>query len=415
NAATTTSSYYSTQNSYMSQVQAILDSTSNPPALSDDLSAFQAAWTEFAASPSDETIEKTVISAGQKFANTINNIAEQTATLKSSAEDGFLTSIAELNAALKRVEELNYEITTARANNQSSIDLEDQRDTAINEIAKYTNVTVMQRENGQVALYTQGGTVLLDGSARTFSAGSDNNTLLNNVGSDVTSALSGGILQAQTDFLSSTASSANGIGVITKIQSQLQNFANLFIATTDDGNSFADIYDNADTETGEQATQFFTVDLDSNGLPNLTTLTVNENLTSGETGVKTAAASDINDVFTALNCAITTTYNEGTGTYTYTTGTTFTASGLTTQQQTFAGIATSILSSFQQAANAIKTQSTSASTQESYYRSALSSKTGVNTDSELVALTNWENSYAASAHVISTIQSMMKTLEELVS
>ncbi|MDD3371419.1 MAG: flagellar basal body protein, partial [Alphaproteobacteria bacterium] len=98
NAATTTSSYYSTQNSYMSQVQAILDSTSNPPALSDDLSAFQAAWTEFAASPSDETIEKTVISAGQKLANTINNIAEQTATLKSSVEDGFLTSIAELNA-----------------------------------------------------------------------------------------------------------------------------------------------------------------------------------------------------------------------------------------------------------------------------------------------------------------------------
>jgi len=73
------------------------------------------------------------------------------------------------------------------------------------------------------------------------------------------------------------------------------------------------------------------------------------------------------------------------------------------------------LSGFQQAANTISSQSSTASTQQTYYQNTLTSQTGVDTDTELVNLTNWENSYAASAHVISTIQQMMQTLENMVS
>jgi flagellar hook-associated protein FlgK len=73
------------------------------------------------------------------------------------------------------------------------------------------------------------------------------------------------------------------------------------------------------------------------------------------------------------------------------------------------------LSGFQTAANNIQASSTSASTQQTYYQNALASETGVNTDTELVNLTNWQNSYAASAHVISTIQSLMTVLENMVT
>ncbi|MFA5041580.1 MAG: flagellar hook-associated protein FlgK, partial [Bdellovibrionales bacterium] len=322
NNATSTASYYSTQNSYLSQVQTILDSTSSPPALSEDLNEFQSAWTLYAASPSDATLEKNIVSSGQALANTISNIASQISILETSVKSDLSTAVTELNTSLKRVQELNIQIASALANNQSTANLEDQRDQEINSIAAKTNVTVMARSNGQVALYTSNGTALLDGVAQTFSVGGNGNSVLNAAGSDVSSSLTGGILQAQTDFLSSTATSADGVGVIVKLESQLQNFANMFVATTTDGNSFADVYNAAITDTGEQSASFFTADIDAtNGLPDLSTFAVNSDLVNGTTSVKKAAGTVINDAFSSSSIAITTT-DMGGGVYTYTTSNT---------------------------------------------------------------------------------------------
>ena len=96
-----------------------------------------------------------------------------------------------------------------------------------------------------------------------------------------------------------------------------------------------------------------------------------------------------------------------------TTGT-FSANGLNVNNQTYAGIATSILSGFQQQANTLQSSSQAATAQQTYYQSTLSNKTGVNIDAELVDLTNLQNAYAASAHVITTIQSMLTTLEGVI-
>jgi flagellar hook-associated protein 1 len=398
----------------MEQIQSMLNSTGNPPALSSALSDFQAAWTQYAANPSDTPLQKAIISSGQALANEINVIAVQTANIKINVENDLSTTIASLNTALARVQTLNVQITSALSNNQPTVNLEDERAIAINQIAQYTNVTVMQRENGQVALYTPSGTALLDQESRTFSLGPLGNTVVNAAGSDVTQSLNGGDLQAQTDFLATSATTANGVGVFTKLQSQMQNFANIFLATTAGGNSFADTYNTATTGSGEQATDFFTAIIDPlTGLPDITTFSINPDLAEGITTIKVASAINMNNIFSATNAAITTTAAGG-GLFTYTTSSSFSAAGLTTQGQNLSGIVTAILSGFQQAANAIKTQSETASAQETYYLNSLSSQTGVNTDTELINLTNWENSYAASAHVISTIQSMMDTLESMV-
>ncbi|MDD4616755.1 MAG: flagellar hook-associated protein FlgK [Alphaproteobacteria bacterium] len=415
NSATSDAANLSTQNSYLLQIQSILDSTGNPPALSSGLNNFQAAWTQYAASPSDQTLQKSVVSTGQILATDINKIAEETAALKTTIENDLATNIGELNSALSSVQALNVQISAAISSGQTTTDLEDRRDQAILEIAQYTNVKILQRNNGQIALYTSNGTVLLDGQEQSFSIGAGGNTIVTSTGGDVTASLSGGSLEAQTNILSTTSTSGNGTGVIEKLLSQIQNFANIFIATTSGGTSFADIYNNAETGDSELASSFFTADIGDDGLPDLTSFSVNGDLASGAANVKASCATDICNAFSAVNLAVTTTYDEGTGTYVYSTGTTYSATGLTTQRQTFAGIATSILSGFQQAASNIKNQYTTASTQEAYFKSTYASETGVNTDSELVALTNWQNSYAASAHVISTIQSMMQTLLSMVN
>jgi len=412
NSATSNASYYSTQSTYLNQVQTILDSTGDPPALSNYLSEFQSAWTEFSANPSDTTLEQSVITSGQLFANEINSIASQTESLRVSIQSTLEANVSELNTALSDLQTLNTEISTALSNNRPTVDLEDERDTLINKISQYTNVTVMERDNDQIALYTSGGTALLDGAAQTFSVGSDGNSVVNASGSDVTSSLTRGSLQAMTDFLSENVTSANGVAVLTKLESQMKNFANIFIATTGDGNSFADVYKSADTDTGELDDEFFTALIGSDGLPDISSFAVNSDLIDGTSKVKKDAGTGISDMMLDTDIAITTTLSGGS--YIYSTSSTFSASGLTVKSQTASGIATAILTGFQQAASATKSQYATASTQQAYYKSSLSSETGVDTDTELVNLTMWENSYAASAHVISTIQSMMQTLEDMV-
>ncbi|MDE2029956.1 MAG: hypothetical protein KGI97_05250, partial [Alphaproteobacteria bacterium] len=348
---------------------------------------------------------KTLIADAQTLANTVTNIASQIGTLRANVETDMSTTVSTLNTDLAQVQTLNNQIADALAHNQSTGDLQDQRDQLVNSIAAITNVTVMQRANGGIALYTSTGGPLLDGQAQTFSVSGD--TVVNAAGADISSTLVGGSLQAQINFLSSnTSSTDNGTGVIAKLTSQLQGFVSLFTNTASGG--FADTYNSATTASGELASKFFTVSLDGSGNPDLSTFAVNSALVNGTSSIKSAAASAIANTFTATNLAIDTTASPNV------TSSTFSAGGLTAVNQTYSGIASSILSYFQQAANAVKTSASTAATQQSYYQSTLSSETGVNTDTELVNLTTWQNSYAASAHVISTIKAMFQTLENMV-
>jgi flagellar hook-associated protein 1 FlgK len=403
NNATSNASYLSAQNSYLSQVQSILDSSGNPPALSAAMSNFQSAWTTFSAAPESAIAQKALVSAAQNLASTVDSAASQASSLQTQVQADLSTTVTTLNTDLASVQNLNTEIEAAQANGQSTTDLQDQRDSAVTAIAAITNVQVLQRANGGIALYTPGGTALLDGQAQVF--GVTGGAVTNSVGANVNAELAGGQLQAQTDFLSTSSSNSPGVSVVANLQSQLQNFANMFISTAP--GSFASVYNSGTTGTGELASGFFTATTDSNGLPDLGTFAVNASLLNGTATVKQASAVTVNNTFTATNLAINSTTN--------TTTSTFQANGLTVNNQTYSGIANSILSGFQQAANTVSNSSTTATTQQTYYQNALSSETGVNTDTELVNLTNWQNSYAASAHVISTIQQMMLTLENMVN
>jgi flagellar hook-associated protein 1 FlgK len=405
NNATSNASYLSTQNGYMTQVQSILDSSDSPPAFTAAVANFQSAWTQFSAAPDEVTQQKAVVAAGQQLAGEVNTISTDVATLQTQVQTDLSSTVTTLNTDLTQVQSLNTQIATATAGGQPTGDLEDQRDTVINSIAAITSVQVMSRSNGQVALYTPGGTALIDGQAQVFTVTGSNVT--NAVGANVDGLLTGGKLQAQVDFLSTANNNTNGVGVITKLESQLQNFTNMFVSTA--SGSFASTYDSATTNSGEQASGFFTATINSDGLPDLSSFQVNPSLVSGATEVKEASGVAVSNTFTATNLAI------NTSTSPASTSSTFTANGLITNNQTYAQIGASILSGFQQQANAIKSSSTTASTQQTYYENALSSETGVNTDTELVNLTNWQNAYAASAHVISTIQAMFTTLEGILS
>lgn len=399
NTSTSNSGYLSTQYNYLQQVQSILDSTSSNPSLSSDLATFQSDWNNLASSPESSIQQQTVINDGNTLAKQIQSIASGVTALDKQVTSDISTSVGTLNSNLSTIQQLNTEIADANASGQPSVDLQDQRDTAINNISAITTVTVMQRSDGQIALYTPSGTTLVDGLAQNFTY--TGSSITNSQGQTVTSGFTGGSLQAQLNFIDTSASAAAstdpGTGVIAKLNAQLSTLVGAF---TSSGSTFVTSYTSAVTSsTASGAAQngqtvapaFFTANNDSNGNPIASSIQVNANLLSSAAQLPQTGVQAISNSFTSIA--------------------NYTASGLSAQGVTYAGLGTAILSNFQLAANTLKTSSTDAATQQTYYKTTLSNSTGVNTDTELVALTSLQNSYAAASHIISIISTLFTDLE----
>lgn len=384
NGATTSASYLSTQNGYMQQIQSLLDSSSNNPALSAAIAQFQSAWTQYAAAPEQPAQQTEVISAGQNLATQINAISAGVLSLQTQSNSDISTTLDTLNSDLATVASLNSQIVTASGSGQSPDSLLDQRDQLVNQIAGITNVTVMQRPNNQIALYTSDGTVLLDGTQQTFSFnGTD---VLNSSGQTVTNDLSGGSLQAQVQFAATSTppSSLPGVNTLQKLTSQVSA---LITALTSNSAGPPQTFDNAFNPNATAGADFFNTS--GSGI------VVNPSLLNGTMNIPAGVGANVAATFTATND--------------------YTASGLSITGATYASLVTSILSGFQAAANTISNQSTAATQQQTFYQQALSNATGVNVDNELVNMTTLQNSYAASAHVISTIEQMFNDVISMVT
>ncbi len=220
--------------------------------------------------------------------------------------------------------------------------------------------------------------------------------------------MAGGSLQAELQFRDSSASGAAstipGVGVIAKLQSQLSKLVDAF--TNSSGNTpsaFATAYTNAVTaSTATGATQngdavassFFTVSSNTGtGVPDPGSFQVNPNLiNSTDVLPQTRHAGRSPASFNAHGCLAR-------------------LRACTAPSATYATLGHRLsLSSFQQSANTISAQSTTATSQQTFYQQTLANATGVNMDTELANLVNYQNSYAAAAHVITTVNQMMTDL-----
>ncbi|MDX2028480.1 MAG: flagellar hook-associated protein FlgK [Alphaproteobacteria bacterium] len=394
NNATSSASYLDTQDKYLQQVQAMLGSNSDNPPLSNALARFQAAWTEFSAAPESASQQASVIQAGVDLAAQVRNTASAITALNRQVTNDISTTVTSLNASLSKVALLNSQIATATSSGQPTGDLEDERDRVIKEIAAITNVTTLPRPNGQLALYTPGGLLLIDGpAAEIFSY--DGTNITSGSGMNVTNSLNGGRLQAQIQFnydgSPAAVGTASGSEVIRKLNDQLQAVAVAF-TTSSAGppETFAYAYNNATTATGELAAGFFTI----NGTNDASSFVVNANLLDGSQTVKAASGLGVVAALSAPR--------------------NFTADGLAVNNGTYTDLGTAFLSGFQQAANIVHSQSLPAQQQQAFYEQSLANATGVNVDSELVNLTALQSSYAASANVISTIKQMLEELKGIV-
>ena len=249
--ATSNASLRSTQDDYLQQVQNILGTaSSNDPTLSSAMTDFTTAWSQLAASPESLVAKRQVVQDANTLTEEVQRLASAVENLDRQCRADVESTISDLNSYLVQIKDLNQKIAQAVNANQSAGDLQDKRDQLVLKVSEITGVTVLQRNFGQIALYTSTGYQLVDGtSAREFTYDGADVTSTNNLDLSLNTALSGGKLQALINFRATTTpvSTDPSANVIQKLRDQLDMVVDMFtsqITTATSGEAtFAAAYD----------------------------------------------------------------------------------------------------------------------------------------------------------------------------
>lgn len=129
---------------------------------------FDAALLEAASLPDSEARLARVAETARNLASQISSAAQAVQTARADADDRIAADVTLLNRTLAQIAELNGHIQTSTSGARDPSALIDQRQQLIDSISAIVPIREISRENGQIALYTTGGAMLVDGRAGVF-------------------------------------------------------------------------------------------------------------------------------------------------------------------------------------------------------------------------------------------------------
>ncbi|MEP3918241.1 flagellar hook-associated protein FlgK [Ascidiaceihabitans sp.] len=105
------------------------------------------------------------VNSARDLATKINVAASEIQDARTQADRSIDAQVKRLNDALQELEDLNGMITSTFSQGGDAAALHDVRQNLVDEVSEMVPVRTVQRQYGSIALYTTGGSVLLDGSA----------------------------------------------------------------------------------------------------------------------------------------------------------------------------------------------------------------------------------------------------------
>ncbi len=409
-------------NQLYTQLDSLTGSNTTNPVLSTAVGQLVTAFQNFQSQPESQTAQNQVLSAAQNLVQQVQSLTGGIQSLRSQTQSNIGTDVATLNSTLKQIQQLNNQIVTTRAVGGSSVDMEDQRDQLIAQVAKLVPIRQQMNNNGTIYLSTPDGVTLLDQTASQFGfnpgnsapgetpvAGQQPSGVLylttDPNQTAVNGSVSGGEIGAQLNILrndtAAIQSTDPSMAPLAKLQQQLNNFADLlYAAPPATPTAFQAAYNNASpTNTNELASNLFVINTPTATSPNdANNLVVNPALTSvvsPNTAIQTIKQSAGAAVTAVLGQSMA--FGGGTTNITATSG-------------TLSQIATIIASDQSSRSSAAQTNATTASANLSTAKTSYQGASGVNLDQQLSLLVVLQNSYNAAAKIIGAVDKLQQTL-----
>jgi flagellar hook-associated protein 1 FlgK len=362
-------------------LETTFDSSSSTSNIGNEISALFSSLSEMSTDPTSSTLRNSVMNSAQSLVTAFHSAASTLSSEQSGLDSEVSDEVSQINSLSQQIAALNPKIVAKESSSGSSDagTLQDQQDELILKLSALTNVNVIQTTDG-VTITTGSGTALVVGKeSYTLKTGTNSSGLTSvedQYGSDITDSLTtgelGGILTTRDQ-------------TIPGLQSQLDTLA------YDMGTAFNTVQAAGYDQDGNTGTDFFTLPSSSDGAASAIEVALSDGTGIAASTDGSSGGSD--NLTSLLNIQNTKLSSGSTASDTY--------SSLVYQ----VGSITSDAQSEASASSATLTQ----------LNDQIDSVSGVSIDEEATNLIQYQQAYAAAAHVVSTIQTLFTTLMDAVS
>lgn len=153
---------------FLQRLEAAVGTTDSAVSLGTRIADFDKALLEAASLPDSEARLARVMETARNLAVQIQSAANAVQTARADADDRIASEVDQVNRTLAQIAELNGNIRATYAGTRDPSALIDQRQSLIDSIATIVPLREIARDGGQIALYTTGGAMLVDGQAAVF-------------------------------------------------------------------------------------------------------------------------------------------------------------------------------------------------------------------------------------------------------
>jgi flagellar hook-associated protein 1 FlgK len=162
-----------TSNTYLNQLQALYGSSSSTSSsgtsLANAIATFESAISSLSSTPNSASLQANAVSALDDLASQLRETSSGIQKLRSNADQDIASDVSDVNQQLNAIASLNAQIKQAAASDQPTGDLEDQRNTALQDISSKMNVSYFISSSGDMQVYTTSGQALVDSSVHPLS------------------------------------------------------------------------------------------------------------------------------------------------------------------------------------------------------------------------------------------------------
>lgn len=137
-------------------------------ALAVQYAEFENALSMAVSAPDSVALQQGILLSAKSLATTFNQISTEVNRLRIDADASIAKDVSAVNASLKQIESLNADIRMLSMSGRNVSALEDQRQSAVDRVNAIIPIRQTKADNGEIAIFSQGGVVLLNGSARTL-------------------------------------------------------------------------------------------------------------------------------------------------------------------------------------------------------------------------------------------------------
>jgi flagellar hook-associated protein 1 FlgK len=145
----------------LGQLQSLYGTPGSVGTLETAFNNFTSAVQAISTSSTGLSAQTTALAAAQALAQQLNTTSQGIQTLRTNAEQDIGTSVGQANTDLNQIAAINTKLQGLSPTDPSAATLEDQRDNAINDLAKLVDVKVVNTGNNQVSLFTNTGIQLV--------------------------------------------------------------------------------------------------------------------------------------------------------------------------------------------------------------------------------------------------------------